>query len=675
MAATRAPRDAVLGVGLFKGVYDTGEPYDDTDGTLLANANNLYFPDPKNGSGAYARPGFTAPYSLTVATSSHGQGVYTHQALDGTSYNFLFAGGKVWRQPTDLSTAPTDVTPTNIILGTAKFIYATSLADSLIVNDGVNKMWVGTNLSSTPITATVIEQQTPANVLSIGSNDVRLANTAFSYTLRAGGSIGTQATFAANATGTAVGALGQIAANTWGVILVELNSSAALVFTAAFNAGSGYASETLAIAALPARTATRWYVGYVTVRADAGAVWIAGTDAFAGGTTGNQAQTTNYYAGEGATYSVFGQPVIYTGALFVIYQQRTVGTTPTYARTTIGWSEPNQPTVGYQQTNYDNDWTLVQTGSDPLYALAATNDALYYSRQLSWGALAGAPGVNFQSTATHDVVSGNVGCVSPATVKTFLNYIWFADANGRPYRFAVGGAPEPLWLQARRRYDTAVTISPAQAVTTAFALVEPNLNVVLFAVWPDFAFAQGYYTSRLYAFDAVTGRYFGAWFYQTDGSAAVDVAGIVRDSSGNFRLCALGDIDSAATSLPVYVMGIPNGATWTDNAVVPTRTVETGWLGYDGKRTFRMPEVRVMQAVSTTLTLTTTAVSASGESASRAPAAVINTYTGRSVFTPNAPNARGVKLSVAPTTASAQWICYRIEGDVEGPGVATVEDV
>src|SRR5690606_22099470 len=118
------------------------------------------------------------------------------------------------------------------------------------------------------------------------------------------------------------------------------------------------------------------------------------------------------------------------------------------ARTTIAWSEPNQPGVGYQQTDYDNAWTLTQTSADPLYALAATNDALYYFRAFSIGAITGAPNVNFQNTATHDVVSGNVGCVESSTVRTFRNYVYFADAQSRPYRFAMGGAPEPIWQQA-----------------------------------------------------------------------------------------------------------------------------------------------------------------------------------------------------------------------------------
>lgn len=664
-------KTGVVGVGLFRGVRDTGEPYDDASENLLQDLSNGYLPDPEAGSGAYARPGFTTTNSMTVTASGNGQGVYAHRALDGTVYNFLAAGGKIWRQPNDLTLPPVDVTPTNIIVATGKFITFTSLAGELIVNDNVNKPWRGTSLGSTPITATVIEQRTPTVDLSRGSNDVRLANAAFTYTLRAGGSIGTQATFAANTTGTAIGALGQIAAGTWGAILVELNSSAALVFTAAFNAGAGYASSALALAALPARTATRWYVGYVLVQADPGAVWIAGTDAFAGGATGNQAQTTTYGAGEGAAWSAFGQPVIYTGAVFFILNQLNAA----YARTTITWSEPNLPGEGYQQSGYDDAWTLTQTGSDPLYALAATNDALYYSRQLSWGAIAGAPGVNFQGTASHDVVSGNVGCVAYMTVKVFRNMVYFADQSGRPYRFTVGGSPEPIWLQTRANFDVATTISPTLIGGLAFATIEPNLNLILFAIWPAFAFAQGYYQTRLYAFDAVTGIYVGQWFINTGGGgeAALDIAGIGYDDVGNARLLLLGDPDTG-TACPVYYLGLQNAATWTDNANVPVIQAKTGWLGYDGKTTYRATQARVMQQSTTqSVTLTASSVASGTTTSTRTPKAV-HTFTARSVFPLNAAVGRGVQLTASPTTATVQWKCYRIEVDLDGDGTANVED-
>ncbi len=645
-------------VGPWRGVDYTPEPNTSAK-DLLYDAVNVYFPDCIAGSGAYARPGCSRPTSVSSGGNA-GQGVHRHTALDGTNYNFLFVNGKVWRWSTDLTSAPTDVTPTNVTIGTGKFVYAVSLNDALVFNDGVNKPWVGSSLGSTPIVATIIEQQTPATILSIGSNDVRLANTAFTGTWS-----GTQATFAANAVGTAVGALGQIAIGTWGIILVEASNSTTLVFTAAFNAGAGYATEALAVAALPSRTAGRRYVGYVTVRADAGAVWIAGTDAFAGGTTGNQAQTTNYYAGEGPAYSVFGQPVIYYGSIFWIYQQ----VEATYARTTIGWSEPNEPAVGYQQTDYDNQWTLTQTSSDQLFALAPTNDALYYSRQLSWGAVAGAPGINFQGTATHDVVSGNIGCVSPASVKVFLNTVYFADMLGRPHRFRVGGSPEPLWHQARSQFDT-YTTSPTTAVRQqVFAVVEPNLNLYLLG----FTVVASPGISTFLAFDLMTGRYQGRWSVT---SATMDVGGMVMDAVGTPALAFI-QVNAAGTA-HIWRLNRTYEAVWTDNSQTIVRNVTTPWLLYNGRDTRRVTEARALQnaaGVTASVTVNTASGLMAGAGAITEITAGSNVAElGRIVWSNNGPVARGVQVIVSPQNSAAQWRCWGIEFDVTDEALATVAD-
>ena len=135
-------------------------------------------------------------------------------------------------------------------------------------------------------------------VLSRGSTDTNLKNTAFTYNVSG-------ATFAkaAVAAGTAFGALGTIPASKWGLIAVEINSAGTFSFVSANNygTGNGYGSETLALAAIPALpAATKARVGYITVLASA-STWIAGTDALAGGATGNPATTTNYYAGAGVT--------------------------------------------------------------------------------------------------------------------------------------------------------------------------------------------------------------------------------------------------------------------------------------------------------------------------------------------------------------------------------------
>lgn len=650
--------------GPWRGVRYTDNPYDISEDALY-DAINVFIERPGLGGSVNQRPGFARPTS--VSSANHGQGVHRHVATDGTPYNFLVVGGAVYRWSTDLTSAPTNVTPTNVSIATTGRVSMVSLGDTIVFTDGVNKPWAGTNLTGTPITATLIEQQTPANVLSIGSNDVRLANTAFTGTWS-----GTQATFAANAVGTAVGALGQIAANTWGIILVEATNSTTLAFTAAFNAGAGYATETLAIAALPARTLGRRYVGYVTVRADAGAVWIAGTDAFATGTTGNQAQTTNYYAGEGPAYSVFGQPVLYYGAVFWIYTQiETVA-----ARTTMGWSEPNEPTVGYQQTDYDNQWTLTQTSSAALYALAPTNDALYYFRANSIGAVAGAPGINFQGTATHDVVSGAIGCVAYASVQVALGVVYFADQIGRPWRFVVGGTPDPIWRQADAHFQTFAATTITDVPTFSTALIEPNLSLYLVALVPGAGLAP---TTWL-AFDVVTGTYCGR-FYVGDGSAMrARTIGLVSDASNG--LAALFLQDSATSTVYLWRLTRTNESVWADNSGNYTINVSPGWMTYGGTQTWRGDEVRALFTSSSggagptwTFQSVTTGGNVNVVGTLTSVVGGFASDTNRVTFKLDSPLARGIGGTLfATNVAVGQNRFYAIEMDAVAAGRSTVLD-
>jgi hypothetical protein len=665
-----AERSVTLESGPWRGVRYSPEPNTGAAKDLLYSATNLYIPDPEVGSGLYARPGFLKP--TTYATSGQGQGVVSWVALDGSIYNFMFIAGVVLRWNTNLSSAPTVVTPTNVVIATTGFVYAIVSDDELIVNDGVNKPWRGTNLGSTPITATVIEQQTPTTVLSRGSTDTALANTAFTFTYRAGGSLGTQATQAANATGTALGALGQIAANTWGVVLVELSSTPAFVFTAAFNAGAGYASEALAIAALPARTATRHYVGYITVQADAGAVWIAGTDALAGGATGNQAQTTNYYAGEGAAWSAFGMPTAYSGSLFFICQQLAA----VYARTTITWSEPGQNDVGYQQTDYDNAWTLLQTGSSPLYVLVGTNDALYYARQFSWGALSGAPGVNFRGSASHDLVSGNVGCTTPRSAHLFLNILYFMDAVGRPYRFVLGGAPERIWTQARVVYDAVASNVASATASMGWAVLEPNLNLYIVTRVRGGAFTD--YATAFDVYDAATGIYMGQW--SVGEVSGFRIGGIVRDASGTPAFAFVERNDGLVTA-NIWYLTRPFSAVWDDNGSGASPAFQPQWMAYSGSQTITATEIRVLmdaagsQPSPVIRFYSTGAALSSSVSRSVSSANVVDTCA-RVVLPLDATKSRGIQPAISVSgTQTTQWKVWGLEVDVVPGSRATAEDI
>lgn len=439
-----SPKQRTFTLSRFKRVRVTPDPFDDRGPDTLATTVNAYLADPIGGGGLYQRPGRVRWDSITNG-GNPGQGVYCHRALDGTSYNFFFVNGRVWRQATDLTSAPVDVTPVGVTIATGKFVYATSLNDSMVVNDGVNEPWIGTDLGSTPIVGTYID-----------------------------------------------------------------------------------------------------------------------------------------YDGAGGAWSAFGPPVVYTGAIFFILN--TVGSAS--ARTTIAWSEPNQPGVGYQQTGYDNAWTLTQTSSEPLYTLVPTNDALYYSRALSWGAITGAPNINFQNTATHDVVSANIGCTAPATIGQFLNYVYFCDAAGRPYRFAIGGAPEPIWLQAQGSFDPSGDVSVG--LVGGWGVIEPNLNVYLYGL----ATATGGAAST-HVFDAATGIYMGQW---ANTSSPFDIGGLLRDANGNPHLAMLQQ--NVGGIAYCWRMARPWDNIWTDNGVPVIVAFNTGYLGYGLSEDYTFSRARLVMGTS-----------------------------------------------------------------------------
>jgi len=80
------------------------------------------------------------------------------------------------------------------------------------------------------------------------------------------------------------------------LIGVERVAAGTTTFTsAANNYTTGYATEALAIAALPAQTADKVRIGYITVLTEVGSPFVFGTDAFEGGAAGNPASVTNYY--------------------------------------------------------------------------------------------------------------------------------------------------------------------------------------------------------------------------------------------------------------------------------------------------------------------------------------------------------------------------------------------
>lgn len=538
-----------LRAGPWRGVLDTHDPGDDRQ-DFLADARNLYIPDPARGSGAYQRPGFSLQNSasqLGQSSSRRGQGIYTHIAADGAQYRFIACGGKIYRVDETL-TVFTDVTPVGPTITSAagSRVFFASHGDKLVVSDGTNRPWLGTDLASTPITGTNIQ----------------------------------------------------------------------------------------------------------------------------------------YDAGNSA-WSAYGQPVVYGGALFVILNA--VGGTS--RRGDISWSEISDPATGYEQTNYDNNWTVTQTTAAPLFVLVPTNVALYYFREDSIGTIQGAVGPDLETQSTHDAVAFRVGSILPSTVVYFGNAIFFCDSVGRPYRLVVGEKPDPIWLQMRRRVDESSAGFPAVTQQTASATLEPTLNIYVAAIWsPQAASTQP--CTELYAFEGHTGVYSGRW--SIGAGMDVDCVGILEDQNGRAALVAVGSKTVGGESGYIWVLQSLIGAgsplteedgdvlltedegfllgtegteqVWEDNGEVPTISATTHRLGYSADGS-----LLIDRAVAVTGSLAPCSVSAEtpntgGTAIGTATPAASEDDTYRMVWGPNVMG-RGVELTVSPTTADTQWALHGVEID------------
>nr|WP_319566288.1 hypothetical protein [uncultured Rhodoferax sp.] len=127
---------------------------------------------------------------------------------------------------------------------------------------------------------------------------------------------------AAIAGGTEIGAQ-TVTANKWALYALAIDVAGSITVTPAVGNVAGYATEALAIAALPARPASTAAIGYVTVLTASGLAWIAGTDALAGGTGGNPASQTKYYpqtsAAIGLTLAIGTTPTAISSTAFTYY--------------------------------------------------------------------------------------------------------------------------------------------------------------------------------------------------------------------------------------------------------------------------------------------------------------------------------------------------------------------
>jgi hypothetical protein len=545
-AVRGSDRRITIAAGPWKGVYDTTDPYDDRP-DLLSDALNLYIPDPLRGGNILSRPGFTLANSasqLGQASSRKGQGMHTHIAADGTQYVFFACGGKIYRADQTLTTF-TDVTPVGPTLAAdADRVFFVSANDSIVVTDGENRPWVGTNLSSTPITGTNIQ----------------------------------------------------------------------------YNAAND-------------------------------------------------------------TWSAYGEPVVYAGSvIFVLNEVAGVS-----ARTDIALSEPGTPATGYQQTNYDNNWTVAQTEANPIFALLATNVALYYFREDSIGTITGTPGPDFETSATHDTVSFKVGCVSPATIVLFGEYIYFCDSLGRPYRLPLGGRPEPIWLQMRRQVESSSYGYPVVTARVSSAALDTTTGLIVFSVWSDSPELVKTPT-EMFAFDARSGVYMGRW--NIFGGVYIDVLGVVEDNNGRASLCAIGsktvggesgyiwyintlsapgsptitedDLTPIELEDSSYVLGTEGTElTWQDNGTSPSIQAITHRLGYSEDHLILADILSAVVGATNTVTISVETPNDSEESIGTPTPSAAADGAYRITVGLNT-QGRGLRVSFAPNSILAQWALGRV---------------
>lgn len=525
----------------------------DADPRLLVAARNVYIPDPEAGSGVYSRPGFPLLNGGTVIHSNitpfKGQGVFTNFDVNGDPTNWMAFGGSLYRYDAATDTA-TDVTPVGVTIdaNTTTRVYFASLGGVMAVSDGVNRPWIASNLSSTPITGTYIDFDS------------------------------------------------------------------------------------------------------------AGGAWVA-----------------------------FGPPVVFGGSgFFVLTSVTAVG-----ARLDIAWTEPNNWALGYQQTGYDNRWTLEQTGTTPINGLAGTNIALYYWRQRSIGSISGAVGPDLASTATHDAISTNVGTAAPQTIVQFGDTIYFCDVIGRPWSFTLGSRPKPIWHQLRAIVDESETGYPGLTMDTATAGFDPTLNQVCMAIWsPNPASAAS--PTDMQVFDANSGAYVGKWSIGPGATGiSIDCIGSFVDAQGRGQLVVLGSATSggttgyawgmsALTSVPamltleddttllvteatpgLYLTTEGSSGTWMDDNEVPLIEATTDRLGYSEDYVWLFDEATILTGSQAPITVTIQTPNTSGSLEGTPTPNDSDDSVYRSVCGLDL-NGRGAMVTVSPTTADEAWSLQRV---------------
>lgn len=264
-----------------------------------------------------------------------------------------------------------------------------------------------------------------------------------------------------------------------------------------------------------------------------------------------------------ASHTVAAGPItVYYDQLFFVSAQ-----TPLVPNAnTLMWSEVNNPTLGYVQTvsgfTFADTWTLEQTGTDAITCILGTNNALYYWRTGSTGAIYGQVGSDFVTTGTHDAISSTTGTLSPRAVVLTDQAIYFLDQNGRPYYLTPGaGPPVPIWMPSLATFPTG-----GQASGCFDTLRKLVYWAVAGSPGANFAIPQ------IYVYDTRTQAYYGRWTHTSQATAPIGVFQITAfTDSGNAGTPSSAGVLHQDSGGGVYTMGgngAPGGVGFDQTVVV-----------------------------------------------------------------------------------------------------------
>lgn len=345
--------------------------------------------------------------------------------------------------------------------------------------------------------------------------------------------------------------------------------------------------------------------------------------------------------------AIYGPLAVYYGKLFGILASD---------RTTLVWSEENDPDIGYQASGYDNFWTLRQTSSAPMTALAGTNEALYVFRSNSITSIQGAVNSDFRAAGTLEGVSQSVGTLAPDSVTIAEDSVFFLDQFARPNKIQPGRGLVPLWPNAQRTCLTADLTASVQM--NNWGRYIPETEVVVFRV------GQIGGGSKLLVYSARTEEFLGEW--TLTGYSAPNSAELLFDSTGRSTF----SLTKTAASLSFAWQKADKDTDQRDvldTTASPQVTIDTPRLLADLDVTVLVSGLTVGSQV---LNAGQSPLSASWRTSTSGtyPTAVAGVTTA-------APDANPSRFSWAPNVNAGRWFQVRITNDTTDVDRAAIGQV